>query len=99
MNDARPELPDAERLQTWLGQHVVVDTLGLQIYIGVLSGLDAAFFQLDDADVHDVRDSRDTKEQYIHNTRKLGHSANRRSVLIYKHQVVSLSRLDDIIRF
>jgi hypothetical protein len=82
-----------------IGQAVVVDTDSRFVYLGRLDRVEAEFIVMKDVDVHDRRESPSTKEQYIMDTKKFGVKPNRKEVNIRKTQVVSLSRLDDILGF
>ena len=90
---------ELQKLQHWIDRAVVVDTLAYHVYIGTLVSIDGSFIELTNVDVHDVRESRFTKDQYVHQARKHGNSPNRNNTLVYKHQCVSLSLLEDIIQF
>jgi hypothetical protein len=59
--------------------------------------LDERFCTLEDADVHDLRDSSTTRDVYTHETRRYGIRANRRRVLIPRSEVVALSLLADVL--
>ena len=90
---------EAQRLQAWLGKQVVVDAHGSHIILGVLKGFDACFLELEGADVHDLHDANSTREQYVHNAVKYGLTVNRKYVIIYKHQVLGISLLDEVVKF
>lgn len=90
--------PPAE-VKTLLDQNVVVDTDSSIVYIGRLAAIGSDYLTLADVDVHDTSDSRSSKEGYAHETRKLGTRANRKEVLVRLARVLSISKLDDIIRF
>lgn len=78
---------------------VVVDTNTPLVYIGTLKRLTKDVLQMENTDVHDSRDGASTKETYIWNTRKHGIRPNRKSVLIKRESVVSISALDDVIEY
>ena len=55
--------PDSTPLISELiGQVVVLDLRSPFVCLGTLVGLDAAFFEVADADLHDLRDSTATRE-------------------------------------
>jgi small nuclear ribonucleoprotein (snRNP)-like protein len=85
--------------ETLIGKVVVVDTDSRFVYLGRLDRVDPDFLVLGDVDVHDRREGPSTKEQYIMDTKKFGVKPNRKEVSVRKTQVVSLSRLDDILGF
>lgn len=82
-----------------VGQDVVLDTRGQFVYIGRLKCMDDQIFELEDADVHDGAEVATSKEVYIMDARKYGIKKNRRRVFVRADQVVSLSRLEDVIEY
>ncbi len=90
---------DTERteLADFLEQEVVLDTRGELLYVGRLTAIGDAFYTLSDADVHDLTDSNTSKEVYIMETAKHGVRTNRSSVHVRKAQVISLSKLSDVV--
>jgi small nuclear ribonucleoprotein (snRNP)-like protein len=91
------ETPD--EIKSLIGQQVVVDTDSSYVYIGTLDSAGADYLALSNVDVHDTTDSRSTKEHYTHEARKLGMRENRKLTWLRVARVVSISRLDDVIRF
>jgi hypothetical protein len=69
------------------------------VYVGRLVAERAGYLILEDADAHDLRDSSTTRERYILDCREHGVRPNRKQVLVDAHQVVALSRLEDILLF
>ena len=82
-----------------IGSKVVVDTDSSFVYIGTLESADDRFLTLVDVDVHDMRDSRGTKEIYALEALKLGVRANRKRAYLLVGRVVSVSLLEDVIRY
>jgi hypothetical protein len=91
------DLPSDDGLATFIGQIVILDTQGPLIYIGTLERVTAAAILLTSADVHDSNDSRASKDLYLVETRDLGVRVNRASVLVMRHQVASISLLQDVV--
>ena len=88
-----------ETLQALLGREVVVDTRSPWMYIGRLESVQAGSLLLRDVDVHDSGETATPKERYVLDSRETGIKANRRSVYVNLEYVVSVSPLDDVIRF
>lgn len=86
-------------LQALLHQQIVVDTDSSYIYIGRLEAITADHLSLSDVDVHDTGDSKATKDGYAHEVRKLGLRSNRKAVLVRTARMLSISKLDDVIKF
>ena len=70
----------------------------LSVYINVLCILHLSIC-LVNADVHDQNASRTSKDFYLIESKKHGVHSNRKEVLVLKEEVVSLSKLEDIIEF
>lgn len=79
-----------------IGQVVVLDMSAPFIYLGTLLEADHRYLILIDADVHDLRESRTSREQYILDSREHGVRVNRAKVYVSRDEVVSFSALDDV---
>ena len=79
------------------GRIVVLDLNGPYVYIGTLIRWDAVYLHLEDADVHDMRDTKTTREVYLVEARRLGINSNRKLVMVRIADVVSISALEDVI--
>ncbi len=84
-------------LQPLLGRQVVLDLASQYVSIGTLAAADHRYFVLEEADVHDLRDSTTTRELYVLDCKRHGIGANRKRVLVRRDEVVSLSALDDVV--
>ena len=92
------ELERAE-LKDFLTQTVVLDTRGPLLYLGTLDSIGEAFFTLTNADVHDMASATKSKEVYIMESAKHGVRTNRASVHVRKTQIVSISKLSDVVLY
>ncbi len=90
-------MPSDALLDSLVGREVVIDVSALYVYVGRLTGYDAKYLVLEQADVHDLRDTTTTRENYIVDSRRFGIRTNRERVLVRFDEVVSLSALDDVI--
>jgi hypothetical protein len=89
---------DLDRIYQHLrGQIVVLDVTSPYVYIGTLANWDQLYLHLEDADVHDLRDTKTTREVYLVEAKRLGLNSNRKRTMVRIADVVSLSALDDII--
>jgi hypothetical protein len=79
------------------GRIVVLDPNSPYVYLGTLIGWDTLYLHLEDADVHDLRDTKTTREIYLVDARRLGVSSNRKLVMVRIADVVSISALDDVV--
>lgn len=85
------------KFDEYQGRVVVLDISSEYVVLGTLAGHDDRYFELTQADVHDLRDTNTTRELYVVEARKHGVSPNRKRVLVRREEVVSLSALDEII--
>ncbi len=90
---------DVHELDGFINKDVVLDTRGAILYLGKLVHVYEHFYELADADVHDVLEGRTAKELYIMEARKHGVKKNRKSVYVRKAEIVSISRLEDVIEY
>ncbi len=80
-----------------VGREVVIDVVPQYVYLGRLTAYDLKYVVLEQADVHDLRDTTTTRELYVIDSKRLGIRANRERVLVRIGEIVSLSALDDVI--
>jgi len=84
-------------VEQFIGQEVVIDVESQYVLLGRLDSIAAGWLKLKPVDVHDLRDSRATRESYIRDSRMDGIRINRKEVVIPVHQIVSVSLLEDVI--
>ncbi|MFN8857352.1 MAG: hypothetical protein ACK50P_17435 [Planctomycetaceae bacterium] len=80
-----------------VGREVVIDIASPYVILGRLSAFDDHFLLVEQADVHDLRDTTTTRENYLVDSRRHGIRINRRRVLVARREVVCLSRLDEVV--
>lgn len=89
--------PDSSpALEALVGQLVVLDLSSSYVCLGTLVAVDPLFFAVDDADLHDFRDSAATREVYVYDSARLGIRRNRSRVLIRRDEVIAVTRFGDI---
>jgi hypothetical protein len=93
--DMPTELPPL--LTSLLEKEVVLDVAGPYVFLGRLVGGDEKYLALADADVHDLRDTATTREEYVIAARRHGVAPNRTRVFVRTADVVSISALKDVI--
>lgn len=84
-------------LEEFIGQKVVVDLRSPFVCLGTLEGVGEQFLELRGADLHDLRDTDTTRENYVAASRTTGIKRNRRRVLVVRSEVVAVSRLEDVV--
>ena len=84
-------------LEEFIGQKVVIDLRSSFVCLGTLVRIDEHCFELKNADVHDLRDTETTRENYVAASRDTGIKRNRRRVLLVREDVVAITRLEDVV--
>jgi hypothetical protein len=79
------------------GCGVVLDLASQYVILGTFKGRDALYYIIDNADVHDLRDTTTSRELYVLDAKRHGINANRKRVFVRKDGVVSLSNLADVV--
>lgn len=80
-----------------LGRILVLDLSSPYVILGTLVSATTGFITLDEADVHDLRDSKTTRELYVLESRRHGVRCNRKRVSVSGREIVGVSRLDDVV--
>lgn len=83
-------------LDEYVNQKVVVDLSSTFVCLGKLAGYDDHFLDLRNADLHDLRDTQSTRENYVADAVATGVKRNRKKVLIRRDQMVAIARMDDV---
>ncbi len=89
-------IPD-DTLEKLIGEAVVFDVTSRYVYVGTLAAFNDRTFVLENADVHDLRDTSTTRELYVVDAKRHGVQPNRMRVYVRAEEVVSVSALDDVI--
>jgi hypothetical protein len=84
-------------IEEFVGQKIVVDLASPYVCLGTLQGVDEQFLELKNADLHDLRDTDTTRENYVVASHATGIKRNRKRVLICRREVVAVSRLEDVV--
>ena len=91
-----PDLESSPALEELIGEIVVLDLKSSYVCLGTLVAMDGLFFAIEDADLHDFRDSTATREVYVYDSVRLGIRRNRSRVLLRREEVVAVTRFADI---
>jgi hypothetical protein len=84
-------------LEEMIGLKVVVDLRSEYVSLGTLARIDEKFIELKNADLHDLRDTDTTRENYVASSVATGVKRNRKRVLLTRHEIVAISRLEDVV--
>ena len=75
----------------------MLDAASRYVFIGTLQAIHEQYAVLADADAHDLRDTKSTRDLYILDALQHGVSVNRREVWVRLDEIVAISRLDDVV--
>jgi choline kinase len=84
-------------LETLVGAVVVVDMRSHYVCLGKLESVHELYLEMCDADLHDLRDTRTSRENYIAASLSTGIKRNRRRLLLVRADVVAISRAEDVV--
>src|SRR5262249_4140616 len=89
--------PDGTMLTELVGVKVVIDLRSSFVCLGLLQRVDEQFLELRNADVHDLRDTDTSRENYVAASKATGIKRNRKRVLISRAEVVAVAPLEDVV--
>ena len=84
-------------IEELLNQKVVVDLRSEYVCLGTLVRVGELFLELKHADLHDLRDTDTTRENYVAASCATGVKRNRKRVLVSRAEVVAIARLEDVV--
>ena len=83
-------------LDELVNQKVVIDLSSTFVCLGKLTRYDDHFLELKNADLHDLRDTETSRENYVADSVATGIKRNRKRLLIRRDQMVAIALLDDV---
>ena len=84
-------------IQEMIGEKIVVDLSSSYVCLGTLLRIDELFLELKNADLHDLRDTDTTRENYVASSVATGIKRNRRRLLVSRGDIVAVSRMEDVV--
>jgi hypothetical protein len=84
-------------LDDFLDQKVVVDFRSEFVCLGTLKRYDEHFLELRNADLHDLRDTDTSRENYVAASLATGIKRNRKRVVLSRADVVAISKMEDVV--
>ena len=84
-------------LEQFVGQIVVVDLDSPYVCLGTLAAVDERFLDLRDADLHDLRDTKTSRENYVAACLSSGIKRNRNRVLLARSAIIAVALFADIV--
>ncbi len=83
-------------MEELIGEKIVVDLRSPFVCLGTLLRTDEQFLELKNADLHDLRDTETSRENYVAASVSTGVKRNRKRVLVARADVAAVSRLTDV---
>ena len=84
-------------LEEMMGQKIVLDLRSEYVCLGTLTGVGDHFLELKNVDLHDLRDTDTTRENYIAEAVITGIQRNRRRIWLNRNEVVAIALLADVV--
>ncbi|MSU79778.1 MAG: hypothetical protein EXS16_17030 [Gemmataceae bacterium] len=84
-------------LEEWIGEIVVIDLRSPYVCLGTLKGVHPDYLEMRNADLHDLRDTDTTRENYIAASVATGIKRNRKKLLVMRSDMVAIARLQDVV--
>jgi ferredoxin-fold anticodon binding domain-containing protein len=84
-------------LEELLGENVVIDLRSTYVCLGTLKKIEPDYLELRNADLHDLRDTETTRENYIAATILTGIKRNRKKLWVMRAEIVAIARLDEVV--
>jgi len=84
-------------LDELVGSKIIVDLSSPYVCLGTLQGFSEHFLQVRNADLHDLRDTDTTRENYIFEAQRTGIKRNRKKVLIVRSEIVAITLFEDLV--
>ena len=84
-------------LEEFIGQKVVIDLRSTFVCLGTLQRVDDHHLELKHADLHDLRDTDTTRENYVAASAATGVKRNRKKLLLMRTEIVAIALLKDVV--
>lgn len=84
-------------IHEFINEKVVVDLRSEFVCMGTLIKVHEHFLELKNADLHDLRDTQTSRENYVAASVATGIKRNRKRVMIFRSDVVAVAKLDDVV--
>ena len=80
-----------------IGEIVVIDLRSTYICLGTLKKISPDVLELRNVDLHDLRDTETTRENYIAACAATGINRNRKKLWVMRAEIVAIGRLADVV--
>jgi hypothetical protein len=85
-------------LEELVGEAVVIDLGSTFVCLGTLTKVTADCLELRNADLHDLRDTETTRENYVAASAATGIKRNRKKLLLMRADIIAVARLKDVVK-
>ncbi len=84
-------------MEELIGEIVVIDLRSAFVCLGKLTKVAPEYLELRNADLHDLRDTETTRENYVAASAATGVKRNRKRMLLMRAEIVGIARLSDVV--
>src|SRR5437588_13091284 len=84
-------------LEELVGEIVVIDLRSAFVCLGTLLKVGPDYLTLKNADLHDLRDTETTRENYVAASAATGIKRNRKKLWLLRTDIVAVGRLKDVV--
>jgi hypothetical protein len=84
-------------MEELVGEAVVIDLRSTFVCLGTLTKVEADWLELRNADLHDLRDTETTRENYVAASAATGIKRNRKKLWLMRAEIVAIARLKDVV--
>ncbi|MBI3822865.1 MAG: hypothetical protein HY289_09335 [Planctomycetes bacterium] len=84
-------------MEELIGENVVIDLRSTFVCLGKLTKVTSDFLVLKNADLHDLRDTDTSRENYVAASAATGIKRNRKKLLLMRAEIVAVARLTDVV--
>ena len=84
-------------MEELVGEIVVIDLRNTFVCLGKLTKVTPDYLELKNADLHDLRDTETSRENYVAASAATGIKRNRKKLLLMRAEIVAIARLADVV--
>jgi hypothetical protein len=84
-------------LEELVGETVVIDMRSAFVCLGTLTKVAPDYLELRNADLHDLRDTQTSRENYVAASATTGIKRNRKKLWLMRAEIVAIGRLKDVV--
>ncbi len=84
-------------LDALVGEKIVIDLKSPYVCLGTLLSVDEHFLELKNADLHDLRDTETSRENYVAASMTTGIKRNRKRVIVFRNEIAAITRFSDLV--